>query len=261
MISNPAKVGPVTRARAIIQERHLEAPDEIDIEALAFSYDAAVEYQPLEGMDGNIVRHGDRAIIAVRSDIAFEGQRRFIIAHELGHFFLHPQARQMETVNAHQVSDWSDRIAKEEREANYFAAELLMPSQMLVPRLKGKEPGFELIDELRGEFRTTLTSTAVQFIENTSEECVLISSSNRKWEWFLCSRNFGFTMASDRLVHGHSCAHELGPHKTKAKSSKIEADCWLDGYRHTSKAYITEDSRYSPSMQKTLTLLWIHDVI
>ena len=261
MISNPAKVRPITRAREVIRERHLEAPDEIDIEALAFFYDAAVEYRALTGMDGSIVRDGNRAIITVREDISYEGQKRFVIAHELGHFFLHPTARQVETVDAKQTSNWSDRVALEEREANYFAAELLIPSQMMMPMLNGQEPGFELIDTLRNEFKTTLTSTAVQFIENTTEECALIASSNRQRDWFMCSRGFSFKMSSDQRIHGHSCAGELGPNNSKSKSSRIEADCWLEGFRGQSKAYITEDSRYFRGLQKTLTLLWIHDAI
>jgi hypothetical protein len=67
------------------------------------------------------------AIITVNSNLTYPGQKRFVIAHELGHFFLHPNARQFDAVDAAQATNWSEGQAVEEYEANLFAAELLMP--------------------------------------------------------------------------------------------------------------------------------------
>jgi Zn-dependent peptidase ImmA (M78 family) len=128
---------PVARAREVLQALQLEEPDEIDPVAIAFHYDAAVQETPLDGMDGNIVRNGPKAVITVSSRIAYPCQKRFVIAHELGHFFLHPVTKQIETVDLSQFSDWSDRQSTEEYEANLFAAELLMPFSMFGLRIKG----------------------------------------------------------------------------------------------------------------------------
>jgi hypothetical protein len=77
----------------------------------------------------------------------------------------------------------------------------------------------------------------------------------------MLSPGFSFFMQSDPYVHGLSCAAEVGPSKRAARSSKIEADYWLDGFRGNHKAFITEDARYFPMLNRSLSLLWIRDTI
>jgi len=249
------------KARELLKELNILEPDEIEVDLIAAYKNAPVRYEPLKGMDGRIVREGDAAIITVNSAITYEGQKRFVIAHELGHFFLHPKTRQLESVNQEQTTNWSDRQEIEEYEANLFAAELLMPSDMLGQMIKGQQPSFDLIDSLQKDFRTTLTATAVQFVLNTKEECAIVASSGRQRLWFILSPGFSFFMQADSYIHGLSCATEVGPNKRAARSSKVEADYWLEGYRGQHKAYITEDARYFPALNRSLSLLWIHDMI
>ena len=47
----------------------------------------------------------------------------------------------------------------------------------------------------------------------------------------------------------------------QARSSNIEASFWLEGFRGNDKAVITEDSRFFPKFNRTLSLLWIHKEI
>ena len=54
------------------------------------------------------------------------GRRRFAIAHEIGHFVLHPEPRRRERSGA--VGETGHG---EEREADAFAAELLMPEHLV----------------------------------------------------------------------------------------------------------------------------------
>lgn len=261
MIPQARKAIPLAKARELLAELHLEEPSEIDPEAIAFKKGANVQEEPLEGMDGNIVREGDRAIITVNSRLNYPRQKRFVIAHELGHFFLHPHARQFDTVDTAQATNWSEGQSVEEYEANLFAAELLMPNFMFAPRLKGAYPSMDFIEKLSAEFQTTLTSTAAQFVLNTQEECFLVSSSNRRRQWFICSQNRSFQLLNDTLIHGHSCAAEVNAGRLKSRDSKIDAGFWLDGFRYNHKAQITEDSRYFPQLDKTLSLLWLHEAI
>ena len=249
------------KARGLLKELNILEPDEIDVELIAAFKNAPVRYEPLKGMDGRIVREGDAAIITVNSAITYEGQKRFVIAHELGHFFLHPKTRQVESVNQEQTTNWSDKQEIEEYEANIFAAELLMPSSIFSEKIKGQTPSFELIDSLQKDFRTTLTATAVQFVLNTKEECAIVSSSARQRLWYILSSGFSFFMQADSYIHGRSCAAEVSQNKRTSRSSKIEADYWLEGYCGQHKAYITEDARYFPALNRSLSLLWIHDAI
>ncbi len=251
----------VAKADELLAELQIEEPDEIDVERIAFFKGASVCYAGLHGMDGCLVRFGNSAVITVRDSLSYEGQKRFVIGHELGHFFLHPKARQIEIVDQEQTTNWSEKQETEEYEANVFAAELLMPRRLVEARIKGEEPSFKLIEKLTSDFRTTLTATAVQFVQTTNEECALVSSAGRKRLWFILSRGFSFRMLEDDRVHGHSCAAEVNAARRRSRCSEIEADYWLDGFRGDHKSYITEDAIFFPTLGRTLSLLWIHDAI
>jgi Zn-dependent peptidase ImmA (M78 family) len=261
MPSSDRKAIAVAKADDLLSELHIRQPDEIDIERIALFKGAEVRYGPLQGMDGCLVRKGESAIITIRSSLKFEGQRRFVIAHELGHFFLHPRTRQIETVDKQQANNWSEKQETEEYEANLFAAELLMRRTLFAPRGADQEPSFELIEALAKEFSTTLTATAVQFVRTTQEECAVVSAADRHRKWFILSPGFEFEMLEDDYIHGHSCAAEVNATKLASRSSDIEAGFWLEDFRCDHKSLITEDARFFPSLNRSLSLLWIHDEI
>jgi IrrE N-terminal-like domain len=251
----------IAKADELLSELRIREPDEIDIERIALFKGVDVTYAHLDGMDGCLVSAGDSAIITVRDSISYEGQKRFVIGHELGHFFLHPRTRQVETVDKEQTANWSEKQQQEEYEANIFSAELLMPARMLQARTVDQEPSFEMIRALADLFRTTLTATAAQFVLTTTEECALISSANRKRLWFLLSPGFSFWLHDDERIHGHSCAAEVNESNRTSRCSEIGADFWLKGFEGDHKSYITEDAIYFPTLRRSLSLLWIHEAI
>jgi len=261
MPSSERKAIAVAKADDLLNELHIREPDEIDVERIAIFKGAEVRYAPLQGMDGCLVRKGHSAVITIRSSLKYEGKRRFVIAHELGHFFLHPRTRQIETVDKQQANNWSDKQETEEYEANLFAAELLMPRTLFAPRGVRREPSFQLIESLAKEFSTALTATAVQFVRTTQEECAVVSAGNRRRKWFIVSPGFEFQMLEDDYVHGHSCAAEVNASKLSARSPDIEAGFWLEGFHGDHKSLITEDARFFPSLGRSLSLLWIHEEI
>jgi len=261
MASSQRKAIAIAKADDLLAELQIREPAEIDIERIAMFKNAQIRYASLRGMDGCLVRKDDAAVITVRSSLRYEGQKRFVIGHELGHFFLHPDTRQIETVDQKQMNNWSERQETEEYEANLFAAELLMPKRFMQAQITGQEPSFELIKRLAEEFQTTLTATAAQFVLTTTEECVLVSSENRRRQWFIPSKGFTFSMLEDDYIHGHSCAAEVNEATRCSRASDIEASYWLDGFHGNHKSCITEDAIYFPTLRHTLSLLWIHDAI
>jgi Zn-dependent peptidase ImmA (M78 family) len=80
---------------------------------------------------------GDRHAIVLRG-ASGEHRRRFTIAHEIGHFVLHPQRLAPERGGAVNAA-WQGQ----EREADQFAAELLMPAALV------REAVLEHGDDLR----------------------------------------------------------------------------------------------------------------
>jgi len=87
-------------------------------------------------VSGMLFRDGSHAIIGVNANHA-RTRQRFTIAHEIGHLLLH-EGKEVHLDRNFAIrvilrdSTSSDASRKEEIEANRFAAELLMPFDMLI---------------------------------------------------------------------------------------------------------------------------------
>ncbi len=104
----------------------------IDVHAIARQLGVAVFARPFpDALSGFFVRHGNGGVIGVNATNSLV-RRRFSVAHELGHFVL-PHGAEHFVSYGTPVSegdppnyDW-----RKEREANQFAAELLMPAEQV----------------------------------------------------------------------------------------------------------------------------------
>lgn len=88
-----------------------------------------IKYISFLDVDAMIKKHGDSFIILVDA-MQPKTRQRFSIAHELGHLFLHlgfDDSTFWNSVKDEDSTRFRDGISFEEREANQFAAELLMP--------------------------------------------------------------------------------------------------------------------------------------
>lgn len=119
-------------ARAILAAQGVAQPP-VDVEALAASLDLEIVSQPYDGnLSGMLQRRDGGAVIGVNS-LHAQVRQRFTIAHEIGHFVLHP--RKTTFVDEVRVDYRDDRASagthRQEIDANAFAAELLMPDEMV----------------------------------------------------------------------------------------------------------------------------------
>lgn len=88
---------------------------------------------------------------------------RFSIAHELGHYFIEPHHSYLRGGgNPHPSRDEFASAVDMEREADAFAAGLLMPSYLISPRVNETDMSLERVRELADEFQTSLVSTAIR---------------------------------------------------------------------------------------------------
>ncbi len=101
-------------------------------------------------LSGFLVRHSTEGKAVIGANSTHSGSRqRFTIAHELGHFLLHEgevvhvdEAKVAYRVNLRNIaSSMGDN--DEEKEANFFAAELLMPARFIKRDMKSAD--FDLL--------------------------------------------------------------------------------------------------------------------
>ena len=145
---------PEVEARRLREEAGAaEVPVRVDKIAQALGV-ALVEEKLDRNVSGLLFRRGEDKAIGINSSHS-PVRQRFTIAHELGHLRLHPGR---ELILDHVLLNLRDKVSslgtdKEEREANAFAAELLMPASEVTAEVRrlvdrGQTPNARFIADL-----------------------------------------------------------------------------------------------------------------
>jgi Zn-dependent peptidase ImmA (M78 family) len=87
-----------------------------------------VELAPLADVSGMLIP-AERRVLLNQREREYAGRCRFTLAHELGHWICHCLGGQHEPVYCRARDLAQDADRDREREANVFAAELLMPER------------------------------------------------------------------------------------------------------------------------------------
>ena len=244
-------------AEKILAEFGISAPELIDVEAVAIAKGALVEYAPLKGAAGRLVRDGDYGIIRIDSGIREEGQRRFAGAHELGHYILHERDRNA-SCRPEDMLAWY-KTSKKEQEANDFAASFLMPALLFCKQCDRTELSLDGLERLTEMFRTTLTATAIRYAEIGPHVCAVVQSQKGIIRWFRPGHKFPFRLiAPGNRVVPDSGAHEFFAGRlTKPESEYVLADRWLVDHRIESAWTLREITIPMPSFECALSILWV----
>lgn len=125
---------PKAAARRLLREMNVEQPP-VPVDALARHVGAELSYRSLEGdISGLLYRDEGRKVIGVNA-LDAPTRQRFTIAHEIGHLLLHPGhtviVDKLVKVNFRATASMPVARREEERQANEFAAELLMPERLV----------------------------------------------------------------------------------------------------------------------------------
>jgi len=122
-----------------LSHRHDLAGPPLDVQQLAQKLGIKVTKSDL-GADcsGLLVKRGNSAVLAVNWE-HHPNRQRFTIAHEIGHFLLHKSGTYVDrsTSAFFRNSESGSGTVKEEREANHFAAALLMPATWITRAISG----------------------------------------------------------------------------------------------------------------------------
>lgn len=150
-----------------------------------------------DNFDGRIEYISDKRIFILyypKISNTFPNPRvRFSIAHELGHYFI-PEHRQLLLVgNSHnsKIGFISDK--KLEREADEFAASLLI-SQNYLEQLNCKRKFLTLRDllGLANELQVSATAMAIRYTKMASDCCAVILSQDGQQKFYLASEEMEY---------------------------------------------------------------------
>jgi len=250
---DPAQI-PRAAARRELQDRRIETVDEIDIEAIANYHKLFVVEGGLAGAEGRSVIGAGAGIIRVRGDITQPERRRFVIAHEIGHCILH-KTGSVQPCSERDLFRYEE--GNREAEANWFAAELLMPGRLFARHCDVPAPSFDAVSKIARLFQTTLTATAIRFVQITSERCAIVWSEDGRVKWSVRSTDFPAWVTRGRTLSGYSHAADVFKNKSvPAGFQPVPQNAWLE-QRVLGGRDICEETRPFQRLGAALSMLWL----
>ncbi len=143
------------------------------------------------GISGALIRQGDEYGILYATHISNVGFQRFSVAHELGHYFLPGHVENVLSTGIHQSQAGYGAADQYEREADHFAACLMMPKLLFSRQMSRHSDGLGAAKGLAEQCGTSLTATAIRYAELTdSPVAVILSEGSQVFASFISTPMF-----------------------------------------------------------------------
>lgn len=251
-------------AEAFLRKEGLVDNIPIDLLAIAASRNIAVQAKPdtEPGVSGMLLRHGNNFGILYATHIENEGFQRFSIAHELGHYFLDGHLDHVVKDGIHASHAGFVSADPYEREADSFAAGLLMPSGPLRKLIRRHDPGMQLINLASNDFKMSVTATSIRYAELTGDAVAVILSTGRVIDYCFLSDAMKTLPQLNWLRKGSPVPSDTTTSRFNAnpdrikRGERVEAEIdvreWLGG---TKRVNVLEEVVGLGSYGKTLTVL------
>lgn len=232
---------------------------------IAAAKDIIVEPKDLQGCCGCLMHHEGVFAIAYSSNLANEGMVNFTIAHELGHYFLegHPQELFPAGSGVHQSLGAFRSHDPREREADRFAAGLLLPEKMFRHAMNEAEGGLAGIRSLQDDCGTSLTATAIRYATLSESPVAVIVSREGRVEYCFMSDALRDVRELEWLTKGSPIQRDSVTWSLSADRGRVERadsaegwssfDLWFDG---APECECREDAIGLGQFGQTLTVLW-----
>ncbi len=251
-------------ARILLHELNIKSPPIKPREIVKQLGILLQEVNAADRYDGWIIQHDGTAAISLNKDIPSEERKNFTIAHELGHFQISTHTRQPHCLRK-DIGAFS--IVNEEAEANEFAAELLMPEDLVRPIAEEGEIGLDKIQEIADTFETSLTSSAFRYITYTPYLVALVICERKQVKYFRLSPEL-FKKRCAFLERGSTLdknclaidAFDVDGNVFKSENDRdsVLPSVWFLEMDDT-KVNCFEETRGLPGINQTISLVWLEE--
>lgn len=242
-------------ASALREELNLTGS--IDLFAIAEKFRLSIREIELAGCDGALLRSSINAsgIIAVKNSIRESGRKRFTVAHEIGHRVLHGASTACSSAD---IANWSANAKQVEKEADEFAAELLLPAREIAPTINSRSPSLNIIQSVAQKYEASLSASAWRYCDIAATPCAVIWSTNEIIQWTRRSDSFRlFLRRGVKVPQGSYAMEAYGGKALPGDPEPVAADEWIDSWNLREGAEIWEQSLGLPGYNSVITLLWI----
>ena len=167
------------------------AIDSLPIDPIAIAESLGILVQPKTttgGVSGMLIRVGNEFGIAYATHIDSEGFKRFCIAHEIGHYRI---PGHIDAVLAHgDIHESHAGFVTDdpyEREADMFAASLLMPDALFTREMRSLADGLQAVETLAGRCVTSLPAAANRYVQKASVPVAMVVSTGPRIDYCFMS--------------------------------------------------------------------------
>lgn len=227
---------------ALLRSLGIVRPEDIDIAAIAVYAGLKIKKRILHSCEAMITGVGNRGIISI-SPLSLEVRQRFSIAHELGHW--HHHRGQSMACRSEEIGGFS-KTSPEERAADQYAADLLMPLSMFKTVCRDfAKLDLKSVREIAGVFGCSLTATLIRMIDTGRYPTAMMVCHGRrgkKWHkpaagipaWWKPKQELDTESLALALLNDPQAEDQSFPRK-------IGADAWFDNWE-AERFEITEQS-------------------
>jgi len=233
-------------------------PASLNLKDIAYALGVHILEGCLQCGDAYLIRKGNKGLIRLSNSISNRGRRRFAIAHELGHWELHIMHSQIFVCTEEDMIP-SYQSSTLETEANSFASGLLMPDEFFRKSMEWP-PNINNLQNLADDYDTSLTATALRYVELANDYCAVISSTKGIIRWWKVSPDWEKKLwlnCGSQIPH-NSYAHDLcGESEYSIKSGVTDLSTWFEVKDTDLSQEIIEESVYFPNYNQILSLIWL----
>lgn len=194
-------------ARKILKEYFITEPQKLNLEDILAGEMIYLEESELNEESGRIVFNKNCGILRINKNIKEPGQKRTVIAHEIGHFKLHNNKNRGCTKL--ELLTHNNNLSNE-NEANIFAAELLMPEEWIRDFIKGKKAGKDFLSDFSKYFNVSISSAALRIATLDIFPIAVVLSKNGIVQWSCISESLPFKwIPKGYKVNNNSYAYDI----------------------------------------------------
>lgn len=251
---------PAGSAQKLLNSLGYSEPSDLTIEEIAYACGFMVQYQKIDRSEGRIMMNDDNVLITINSAIEYQPKINYILSHEIGHGILHRRIVPLFNDNHRTLSEWYTK-GIHETEANQFATELLMPSDIFSRKVKNKKLSLPFIEEIAGYFNSSKTATFLRYKDLGSYPVMIIFIENGIIKWKSCSEDFPFKwIPYQSKLPALTVAGDYYYHQVKEdKPAKVDAIEWFPEDAYFSKG--NEQTKlweqcFPTTSDSILTCLW-----
>lgn len=247
-------------ARGFLCRYGVRTRDELRPEAWAYDLGIEIIEADLDGAAAQLVRIEDIVQIVLPARITDYCARRFAIMHELYHYLKrHPSLSPKMMCKPKWLRGGDRHLHVFEQGSNAFAGAALLPEFLLRKRCEISPVSLEVPWQISKEYDVSILTSAIRFVELSSERCAAVFSKDGVVQWIARSKTLTRRIAETQRIHRDSLAWDYqSTGRLDERDQPVPAGAWFDT---TSDVDIIEHSTCRPEYGTVLSMLWVPEAV